>query len=109
MVSSRTWELATIPAEDPATYAMIRQADRSFIRDISTTQTSIDIIRAMVALARALKMSVTAEGVETEQQATMLRKNGCTEAQGYLFSPPRPAAEIARLLLPDLEIEETAA
>ena len=43
-------------------------------------------------------MTTTAEGVETAQQLDMLRALGCTEIQGYLFSPPRPAADIRRLL-----------
>jgi EAL domain-containing protein (putative c-di-GMP-specific phosphodiesterase class I) len=43
-------------------------------------------------------MTTTAEGVETERQLDVLRTLGCTEMQGYLFSPARPAAEIRRLL-----------
>jgi EAL domain-containing protein (putative c-di-GMP-specific phosphodiesterase class I) len=44
-------------------------------------------------------MKTTAEGVETRQQLEMLRKEGCTEMQGFLFSEPLPAPEIDRLLL----------
>jgi EAL domain-containing protein (putative c-di-GMP-specific phosphodiesterase class I) len=43
-------------------------------------------------------MTTTAEGVETEQQRDLLQTLGCTEMQGYLFSPAKPAAEIRRLL-----------
>jgi EAL domain-containing protein (putative c-di-GMP-specific phosphodiesterase class I) len=43
-------------------------------------------------------MSTTAEGVETEEQLTRLREEGCKEVQGYLFSPPKPASEIAVML-----------
>jgi EAL domain-containing protein (putative c-di-GMP-specific phosphodiesterase class I) len=44
-------------------------------------------------------MTTTAEGVETEQQRDLLRELGCSEMQGYLFSPPKPAAEIRPMLL----------
>jgi len=77
--------------------------DRSFIEHITTTESSSDIVRAMVTMARALKMSVTAEGVETGAQLVAVRDNGCTEAQGYLFSPPRPVEDIARLFSPAAE------
>jgi EAL domain-containing protein (putative c-di-GMP-specific phosphodiesterase class I) len=40
----------------------------------------------------------TAEGVETKEQLELLRREGCTQAQGYLFSPPRPAAEVESML-----------
>jgi EAL domain-containing protein (putative c-di-GMP-specific phosphodiesterase class I) len=43
-------------------------------------------------------MTTTAEGVETEQQRRLLRELGCTQMQGYLFSAPKPAAELRRLL-----------
>jgi len=45
-----------------------------------------------------LGISTTGEGVEAREQLDRLRAEGCTEAQGYLFSPPRPAAEVAALL-----------
>ena len=51
----------------------------------------------MVDIATALKMTTTAEGVETEAQRELLRKLGCTEMQGYLFSAPKPAADVKRL------------
>ncbi|HEY1931113.1 MAG TPA: EAL domain-containing protein [Acetobacteraceae bacterium] len=60
--------------------------DQCFVHDLSTSGGSIAIIRAIVRLGHALGMSVTAEGVETEQQLAQLRAEGCTEGQGYLFS-----------------------
>jgi EAL domain-containing protein (putative c-di-GMP-specific phosphodiesterase class I) len=51
-----------------------------------------------VALARGLNLSVVAEGVETEAQAGALRSLGCDQAQGFLYSPPVPAEQMARLL-----------
>ena len=48
-------------------------------------------------IAAALHMTTVAEGVETAAQRELLRRLGCTEMQGYLFSPPRPGAEVTRL------------
>ena len=50
-------------------------------------------------IAAERHMTTTAEGVETEQQRELLRALGCSEMQGYLFSPPKPAADIRQLLL----------
>jgi EAL domain-containing protein (putative c-di-GMP-specific phosphodiesterase class I) len=60
---------------------------------------SSSIVQAVVTIAAASDMTTTAEGVETEQQRNLLYILGCTEMQGYLFSPAIPAAEIRRLLL----------
>ena len=56
------------------------------------------IIQAIVALGRALGLTVVVEGVETEQQRVLLRLAGCDEMQGYLFAKPAPAKAIDRLL-----------
>jgi len=71
--------------------------DQSFIRDISKGDDAVAIVHAILNLASSLKMTTTAEGVETEEQQKVLQATGCEEMQGYLFSPPRPAAEIAEL------------
>ncbi len=68
--------------------------DRSFITDIADKKESRAVVRTIGDLARRLNMGVVAEGVETQQQLDRLGKLGCTEIQGYLISPPRPAAEI---------------
>ena len=72
--------------------------DRSFIGDLSEDPGAIAIVRAVTSLASSLGMVVTAEGVETQDQLDRLRAEGCDEVQGYLFSPPRPASEIAQML-----------
>ena len=72
--------------------------DRTFIRDLPDDAGSRAIVRAIVALGDSLGMTTTAEGVETEAQLAELRGQGCTDAQGYLFSEPVPA-ELARLLV----------
>ena len=73
--------------------------DRSFISSLATGRGSLAIFKAIIRLADSLGMTTIAEGVETEEQLEMVRVEGCTEMQGYLFSHPRPAAEIARLFL----------
>jgi predicted signal transduction protein with EAL and GGDEF domain len=73
--------------------------DRCFIKDIAEPGGSACIVQAVVNIAAERNMTATAEGVETEQQLEMLRRLGCSEMQGYLFSPALPAAEIPRLLL----------
>jgi EAL domain-containing protein (putative c-di-GMP-specific phosphodiesterase class I) len=52
----------------------------------------------MIAMGSSLGIKTTAEGVETPQQFNQLKLQGCTEAQGYLLSPPRPAGEVQGLL-----------
>ncbi|HVX77307.1 MAG TPA: EAL domain-containing protein [Bradyrhizobium sp.] len=73
--------------------------DRCFINDIGEAQGSSCIVQAVVNIAAAREMTTTAEGVETRQQRDLLCKLGCSEMQGYLFSPPKPAAEIKQLFL----------
>jgi len=73
--------------------------DRSFIRDLAGAGSSSSIVQAVVNIAAASDMTTTAEGVETEQQRNLLYILGCTEMQGFLFSPAIPAVEIRRLLL----------
>jgi diguanylate cyclase (GGDEF)-like protein len=72
--------------------------DRSFTRDLGISPDARSIVSAIVGLGRALGMRITAEGVETEEQLACLLAEGCSEAQGYLFSRPRPAEEIPMLL-----------
>jgi diguanylate cyclase (GGDEF)-like protein/PAS domain S-box-containing protein len=74
------------------------KVDRSFVKDITEPGNgSSSIVQAVVNIAAARSMTTTAEGVETETQQQMLRTLGCSEMQGYLFSPPKPAAQIREL------------
>jgi EAL domain-containing protein (putative c-di-GMP-specific phosphodiesterase class I) len=72
--------------------------DRCFVNDIAEPGGSSGIVRAVVNIAAERHMTTTAEGVETQQQKELLGALGCSEMQGYLFSPPKPAAEIRQLL-----------
>lgn len=72
--------------------------DQSFVRSIGVTEDASSIVMAVLALAAALRLQVTAEGVETEAQRRFLAAAGCTEMQGYLFSRPLSEQEIATLL-----------
>ena len=71
--------------------------DRCFVTDIADPDGSSCIVQAVVNIAAARHMTTTAEGVETRQQQELLRALGCTEMQGYLFSPAKPAADIRQL------------
>jgi len=72
--------------------------DRSFVHDLAKRGDSLAIIKAVISLGRSLGISTTAEGVETEEQFDLVRDEGCTEVQGYIFSPPLPASAISDLL-----------
>jgi len=73
--------------------------DRSFVvgmtRDTSTKTSTRPIVQAIVSMARALELSVVAEGVETEEQLAALAELGCEQVQGYLVGKPMPARELA--------------
>jgi EAL domain-containing protein (putative c-di-GMP-specific phosphodiesterase class I) len=83
--------------------------DRSFINDMDEKADSIAIVRAVTGLGATLGISTTAEGVETVEQLRRLRLEGCTEAQGFLISKPRPASELAELLCQPPNVGKAAA
>ncbi len=72
--------------------------DKSFIHDLVERPDCAAIVKAVADLGRALGMTTTAEGIETAEQLDIVRQQGCREAQGFLFSEPRPADEVQRLL-----------
>jgi diguanylate cyclase (GGDEF)-like protein/PAS domain S-box-containing protein len=73
--------------------------DRSFINNIAADVSSLNIVRAVAALASGLGVAATAEGVETREQFDLIRSEGCTEMQGFLLSKPVPAHELEPLFL----------
>ncbi len=72
--------------------------DRGFIVDLPGDSNDSAIARAIIALAQSLQLQVTAEGIETEAQQTLLRELGCDIGQGYFFSRPLPAQQLQGLL-----------
>ncbi len=71
--------------------------DRSFVAGVPTSADSAAIVHAVIGLAQALGMRVTAEGVERFDQLAFLAREGCHDAQGFLFSPPLPGAQARQL------------
>ena len=68
--------------------------DRSFISDVEDDSEAETIVQAIIAMSRSLRLDVTAEGVETKQQLSMLRALGCNYVQGYLLGRPRSASQL---------------
>ncbi len=72
--------------------------DRSFVAGITTNSADAKFTEAIIAMAHALGLEVVGEGVETREQAELLRGQGCDELQGFLFSRAVPAEEFERFL-----------
>jgi diguanylate cyclase (GGDEF)-like protein len=81
--------------------------DRSFVKDIANNAGSLNIVRAVAALANGMGMTATAEGVETREQLDRITSEGCTEMQGFLFCKALPAREIERLFLSGSETRKS--
>jgi diguanylate cyclase (GGDEF)-like protein len=72
--------------------------DRSFVKDLHTSDDDAAICAAIIAMARELKLKVIAEGVANAEQLEFLRTHGCDQVQGYLISQPIPVGDLERLL-----------
>jgi EAL domain-containing protein (putative c-di-GMP-specific phosphodiesterase class I) len=72
--------------------------DQSFIKDLPHDKNAMAIVRAIVGLSTTFGMSVTAEGVETDEQAIQLASEECHQLQGFLFSKPVAAAAVPELI-----------
>lgn len=72
--------------------------DRSFVMDICTAQSAALLIKAIIAMTYSLNKELVAEGIETDEQAALLKEYGCHQAQGYLYSKPVSFAELMHLL-----------
>lgn len=73
----------------------VLKIDRSFVFDAHRNDEDAQIVKTILALGQSLKLTVVAEGIETEDQASLLRSMGCELAQGYYYSRPLPANEFA--------------
>jgi EAL domain-containing protein (putative c-di-GMP-specific phosphodiesterase class I) len=74
------------------------KVDKSFVRGLPQNPEDAAITRAIIAMARSLKMEIVAEGIETQEQNDFLRTLGCDKSQGYLYGRPCPAAQIGQML-----------
>lgn len=72
--------------------------DQSFVKDIPLDKENVELVKAIINIAKSLSLSVIAEGVETQDQAEMLLKNGCLQAQGYLYAKPLNKSELEAFL-----------
>jgi diguanylate cyclase (GGDEF)-like protein/PAS domain S-box-containing protein len=87
----------------------VLKIDRSFVQGIGKSTEDDAIVRAIISMAQSLGLSVTAEGIETNEQARLLREWSCQTGQGYLFSRPLPAEEFSVLFdRPDPFFEHTS-
>ncbi len=84
------------------------KVDQSFIRESTSSPDDAAIVTSIILMARSLKMSTIAEGVETNAQLAFLRVLNCEEAQGYLFSPPVPATQAREILRRDFAADVAA-
>jgi predicted signal transduction protein with EAL and GGDEF domain len=80
--------------------------DRCFVNEIDSRDDCLAIIRSVVSLASSLGMTTIAEGVEREEQATLLRAEGCGELQGFLYSKAVPADQLTDLRKPKLRPDQ---
>jgi diguanylate cyclase (GGDEF)-like protein len=74
------------------------KVDRGFVAALDHSANAGVIIQAIIALGRALNLSILVEGIETEEQRALVRLAGCDEMQGYLFARPAAREEIDRML-----------
>ena len=75
------------------------KVDRSFVSDLETNPDAGAIVHAVLALGHSLGMMTCAEGVETSEQLSFLRSEGCSEIQGFFYSKPKPLDQIAQMIL----------
>jgi diguanylate cyclase (GGDEF)-like protein len=72
--------------------------DQSFIHDLAQKPNAREILRAIINLAKALKIKVVAEGVETADQLQIIQDEGCNDVQGFFFSRPQPASVVGKII-----------
>ncbi|MBR6916727.1 MAG: EAL domain-containing protein [Clostridia bacterium] len=90
--------LSTMPVD-------VLKVDMKFIRNLETSETDRRLVKLIIDIAKYLKVMVVAEGVETEGQLEILKKDGCDLVQGYYFSKPLPPAEFEKLIEREIALE----
>ncbi|MGO4464964.1 EAL domain-containing protein, partial [Pseudoduganella sp. RAF53_2] len=73
--------------------------DRSFVKDLAGDSGDLALCEGIIVMAHKLGLKVVAEGVETEMQLSLLKAAGCDYAQGFVYAPPLPAAELGKMAL----------
>jgi EAL domain-containing protein (putative c-di-GMP-specific phosphodiesterase class I) len=86
----------------------IIKIDRSFVKDVDVDEGAAALASSVIRIAKALKLTSLAEGVDTVGQATWLARTGCDAAQGFLFARPVPASQLFPLLTDGLSVPEVA-
>ncbi|MCL9781123.1 EAL domain-containing protein [Vibrio sp. S4M6] len=81
--------------------------DRAFITDIESLPKQLTVVESIVNLGKSLELTVVAEGIETEQQAQLLKKLKCDSLQGFYFHTPKPKHEVEKLFLADMNRRKT--
>ncbi|MCK5518583.1 MAG: EAL domain-containing protein, partial [Alphaproteobacteria bacterium] len=77
----------------------ILKIDRSFVQDIHSNSKSLNVVRAIVSLAKTFDLSIVAEGIESANEAISIAGLGCDAGQGYLFSKPLPVEKAMEFLI----------
>lgn len=72
--------------------------DKQFLSEVTADANAAELLVAIVALGRALRLEITAEGVETEEQSALIRACGCHRAQGWLHGRPVPEGQLAETI-----------
>jgi len=80
----------------------ILKIDRSFISDMENDHNTRTIVKSIIDVAHSLRLKVTAEGVETAEQLSMLKEMNCDEIQGFLISKPLPLMDLRNNIMPDM-------
>ncbi len=76
----------------------VLKIDRAFVRDITLNSDDASIVKAILALAKALNLHVIAEGIETREQYDYLKELGCDEGQGYMYARPMPLDDLLKFI-----------
>lgn len=83
--------------------------DKTFLAEIDRSPQAKAIVQAVLTIGKSLNIPVLAEGVEREDQLTMLREEGCSEAQGYLLGRPSPIVEVPDVVVPLRVVDRASA